>query len=384
MKNLVQSSDGVNGASATFGHSISRRATFGIAGGALAAAMMGPLAAQEANDLLTAADPAFWDLVEPGTRVNVLAQGMDMGRVPAGVADDYGASLESPLWIASRGYLLFSDIPQNRILKWEPRGGVSVFLQPSGHANGLWLDPQGRLLMAEHGGRQVSRLELDGSRTVIMRSYRSQRLHRPNTVIVRSDGGIYFTDFGFRASAVEDWDLDHEGIYYVSPDLGTRRLLEQNLVRPHKILFTNDERTLLVGQDEGILAYDVTDIAMPDPSQNYSGGSIRGRRWFWRRDDPEQPPLSRQVGVDGMKMDVNGNVWVASGRNGVAIISAAGKVLGNINTTRLGTGSPNLCFGGPDMKTVFVVTNHLLLSFRSKVAGQPIPSMPHDGEAHRA
>lgn len=261
-------------------------------------------------------------------------------------------------------------------MKWEPGKGVSVFLQPSGHANGLWRDPKGRLLMAEHSGRQVSRLEHDGSRTVIMRSYKGQRLHRPNTVVVRSDGGIYFTDFGFRSAAVEEWDLDFEGIYYVSPDLGTRRVLVRDLVRPHKLLFTRDERTLLVGQREGILAFDVLDIEMADPRENQSGGRLGPRRWFWHAgDDPSEPSIAQQGIVDGMKMDVEGNVWVA-GSHGVWIISAAGKLLGRINTTALFQGSPNLAFGGPDMKTVFVTANHALLSFRANVAGQPIPSMP--------
>jgi len=356
-----------------------RRAILAGAAGTAFAWCAGGLAQRPASPII-AYDPHFLTLIDPRQSIAVVVEGQGLGTVPAGQEEDFGASLESPNWWEGENFLLFSDIPRNRIMKWSPGAGLSVFLEPSGHANGLWRDPAGRLLMAEHGGRQVSRIEPDGSRTVIMRSYRNQRLHRPNTVIVRSDGGIYFTDYGFRADPVEDWDLDFDGIYYVSPDLGTRRLLTRDVVEPHKILFSRDERTLLVGQRRGILAFDVGDIQRPNPAENQRGGRLvpESRRWFWQAGaDPAEPAIiqtlvaNRSTIVDGMKMDTEGNVWIG-GREGVWAISAAGKLIGRIDTSGMGRGAPNLCFGGNDGRTLFIATNHSILSVRTRVRGVPI------------
>ena len=312
---------------------------------------------------LMAFDPEFHELIARDAQVETLAQGGDLGVVPAG-AFDYGASLESPFWWPEKGCLLVSDIPQDRILRWSPGAGVEVLRQPSGHANGLWRDPQGRLLMCEHSGRQVSRLEPDGSLTVVMRSYRGQRLNRPNTVVVRSDGRIYWTDLRFRADPAEDWDVDFEGVYLVSPDLGTRTLLLHDLEAPHKLLFSLDEKVLLIGQREGILAFDVrADDSNFGPGRLDSGS----RRWFWRAGE------HGSVAPDGMKMDVRGNVYIG-GRKGVWVISAEGRLLGQIDTG--GLSAPNLCFGGDDWRMLFFVTNHALHRLPVRVPGLPIPSRP--------
>ena len=337
-----------------------------------------PTAAQT-RPRIEAFDPAFWRLIDRNADTRVIATGGDLGVVPAG-ADDYGASLESPIWHPN-SFLLFSNIPQNKILKWTPSNGVEVFLDNTGHANGLWFDQQNRLLMAEHSGRQVSRVEANGSRTVIMRSYRNQRLNRPNTVITRSDGGIYFTDFGFRTGPTEDWDVDFEGIYYVSPDLGTRVLLTRDVVAPHKILFSRDERTLLVGQYQGILAFDMTNIASPDATENQPGGRIvrDSQRWFWRGGaDRREPRVMHDLVaangrfVDGVKMDAENNIWF-SGRFGVWALSAEGRLLGRID---FGESTPNLAFGGDDLRTLFVTANHTVYAVETRVAGLPIPSRP--------
>lgn len=363
-------------------HNLSRRTVLGGAAGIALTWCTGGLAQRSAaarTGRIIAYDPSFLALIDPRAPIETVVEGQGMGTVPAG-AEDFGASLESPLWWEGGNYLLFSDIPQNRIMKWTPGQGLSVFLQPSGHANGLWRDRQNRLLMAEHGGRQISRLEPDGSRTVLMRSYREKRLHRPNTVIVRSDGGIYFTDYGFRADPVEDWDLDFEGIYYISADLGTRRLLTRDISEPHKILFSRDERVLLAGQRRGILAFDMADIQRPNAAENQPGGRLvpDSKRWFWQAGaDPAEPAIIHQLVanratiVDGMKMDAEGNVWVG-GREGIWVISAAGKLIGHIETEGLGQGAPNLCFGGEDRRTLFIATNHAILSVRTRVRGLPI------------
>lgn len=226
----------------------------------------------------------------------------------------------------------------------------------------------------------MSRIEKNGNRTVIMRSYRGQRLNRPNSVICRSDGGIYFTDYGFRTGVTEDWDVDFEGIYYVSPDLGNRILLTKDIVAPHKILFSRDEKQLLVGQYQGILAFDMADIQDADPSLNQSGGRIirDSRRWFWRADESQRAPavLRDLVAngarlVDGIKMDAENNIWF-SGRYGVWVVSALGELLGRID---FGESVPNLAFAGGDAKTLFVTANHSVYAVSTRVSGLPIPSL---------
>src|SRR5438270_6752064 len=156
------------------------------------------------------------------------------------LADGFGGvqgPAEGPLWWKEGGYLLFSDIHNNRRIKFTPGQGVSVVKEPTNRANGLTRDLQGRLLAAEHDTRRVTRQEPDGSITVIANSFQGRRLNRPNDVVVRSDGAIYFTD-PFGPAAPEQWDLSHTGVYRVSPDLGTMTLLLDDLVFPNGIAFS--------------------------------------------------------------------------------------------------------------------------------------------------
>src|SRR5439155_8092177 len=122
------------------------------------------------------------------------------------------------------GYLLFSDIHNNKRMKYEPGKGVSLFLEPTNRANGLTRDLQGRLLACEHDTRRVTRLELDGSLTVLANTFQGRQLNRPNDVVVKSDGCIYFTDPWTSPLAPEQWDLTFSGVYRLTPDLGTYTL----------------------------------------------------------------------------------------------------------------------------------------------------------------
>src|SRR5207253_9497096 len=143
------------------------------------------------------------------------------------LADGFGGAqgpAEGPLWWKEGGYLLFSDIHNNRRMKYQPGAGVSLFQEPTNRANGLTRDLQGRLLACEHDSRRVTRQELDGSITVIANSFQGKRLNRPNDVVVKSDGSIYFTDPGANILA-NQWDLTFGGVYRVSADLGTMSLL---------------------------------------------------------------------------------------------------------------------------------------------------------------
>jgi gluconolactonase len=164
---------------------------------------------------------------------------------------------EGPVWWKEGGYLLFSDIGQNRRMKWAPGEGVSVFLESTNEANGLTRDPQGRLIACEHAAQRVTRLEPDGKITVVADHYNGKRLNRPNDVAVKSDGSIYFTD-PFRPT-YPNLELGFAGVYRVSPDLSSVTLLAQDFVGPNGLCFSPGESILYVNDSRVgyIRAYDV-------------------------------------------------------------------------------------------------------------------------------
>src|SRR5579863_5829853 len=166
------------------------------------------------------------------------------------LADGYGGDqgpAEGPVWWKEGGYLLFSDIHNNKRMKYDPgTKGASLFLDGTNRANGLTRDLQGRLIACEHDSRRVTRLELDGSLTVLANSFQGRQLNRPNDVVVRSDGAIYFTDPWTSPAAPQQWDLTVAGVYRVSPDLGTLSLLVEDFVLPNGLAFSPDEKTLYV------------------------------------------------------------------------------------------------------------------------------------------
>ena len=149
---------------------------------------------------------------------------------------------EGPVWIREGGYLLFSDINNDRRMRWDPAGGFSVDKQGTNRHNGLTRDRQGRLLACEHDGRRVTRIEADGSITVVANEYRGWRLNRPNDIVVRSDGSIFFTD---PDTFQVDSELDLFGVYKVTPDLSRINLLVRDFVLPNGLAFSpGRERTL--------------------------------------------------------------------------------------------------------------------------------------------
>ena len=165
------------------------------------------------------------------------------------LADGFGGAqgpAEGPLWWEEGGYLLFSDIHNNRRMKYQPGSGVSLFLEPTNRANGLTRDLQGRLVACEHDSRRVTRQEADGSITVVANSFQGRRLNRPNDVVVRSDGCIYFTDPWSSPAAPEQWDLQYSGVYRMTPDLSTLSLLADDFVLPNGLAFSPDESVLYI------------------------------------------------------------------------------------------------------------------------------------------
>src|SRR5712671_5691774 len=179
--------------------------------------------------------PELEKIISPSEPIQHLAEGFGGALGPA----------EGPLWWKEDHYLLFSDIHNDKRMKYEPGKGVSVFKEPTNRANGLTRDLQGRLVACEHDSRRVTRQELDGSITVIANSFQGRRLNRPNDVVVRSDGSIYFTD-PFGNFVPEQWDLSFPGVYRVTPDLGTVTLLSDNFVGPNGLAFSADESVLYI------------------------------------------------------------------------------------------------------------------------------------------
>ena len=290
----------------------------------------------------------------------VVSLDQNVEELGSGYGDELGPA-EGPLWWKEGGYLLFSDIGNNRRMKWAPEEGVTLFQEPTNHANGLTRDRQGRLIACEHSSRRVTRQEPDGSTTVVANSYRGWRLNRPNDVVVRSDGSVYFTD---PASMDVESELDLFGVYRVSPDLGTINLLVRDFVFPNGLAFSPDESILYIVDSRRMR------IRAINVQPNGMLALATDRVFHEFRWDLRETPDGRLPGVpDGMKVDVEGNVYCA-GHGGIWIIDASGKHLGTILT---GARTTNVAWGGEDWKTLFYTTWHTLGSIRLKIPGVPVP-----------
>jgi gluconolactonase len=276
------------------------------------------------------------------------------------LADGFGGAqgpAEGPLWWREGGYLVFSDIHNNRRMKYEPGKGVSLLLEPTNRANGLTRDLQGRLVACEHDSRRVTRQEPDGSITVIANSFQGRQLNRPNDVVVKSDGCIYFTDPWTSPNAPQQWDLTFSGVYRVTPDLGSLSLLVDDFVVPNGLAFSPDESVLYINDSRHghIRAFDVAPNGTLAKASDRVFVDLRGA-------EPGVP--------DGMKVDVEGNVY-CGGAGGLWIIDPKGKKLG-----RVAHGAPattNLAFGGADWKTLYFTSRNHLGSVNVKIAGIPVP-----------
>ena len=325
-------------------HRISRRHMLAISAAAGGLAIGGARA--QAAKKIEQFDPALDAIISTSEPIRELASGFGGDLGPA----------EGPVWIKEGGYLLFSDIHNSRRMKYTPGQGVSVFLEPTDRANGLTRDLQGRLLAAEHDTRRVTRRELDGSLTVIANSFQGQRFLRPNDVVVKSDGAIYFTDPGGPA-VPEQWDLTHTGVYRVSPDLGTLTLLVSDFIVPNGLAFSVDESILYVNDSRRghIRAFDMLPNGTLAKQTDRVFADLRGA-------DPGVP--------DGMKVDTAGNVY-CGGSGGLYILDAKGKKLGRIVHGQPAT--TNLGFGGNDWKTLFFTSRVHLGSVNLKIAGIPVP-----------
>jgi gluconolactonase len=268
---------------------------------------------------------------------------------------------EGPVWFGEHRCVLWSDIPNNRILRWdEETGAVSVFRKPSNNANGNTRDRQGRLVTCEHDSRRVTRTEYDGSITVLADSYQGKRLNSPNDIVVKSDRSIWFTDPPFGISGNYEGHVAESEVsphvYRLDPATGALAIVADDVPGPNGLAFSPDERMLYVVASRAepnrqIVAYDV------------SGDSrLANRRVL----------IDAAGGTpDGFRVDVDGNLWCGWGMgtpelDGVRVFNAAGAPIGHI---RLPERCANVCFGGRYRNRLFMAASHGLYALYTNAQG---------------
>ena len=286
----------------------------------------------------------------------IVSRNQKIEELASGFGSDQGPA-EGPVWWQEGGYLLFSDIGRNRRMKYVPGEGASVFQEPTNFANGLTRDLQGRLVACERGTRPgVTRQEADGSITVIANSYRGKRLNRPNDVVVKSGGSVYFTDPGAPAPEL---DLDFSGVYRVSPDRGTLTLLVKDFITPNGLAFSPDESILYINDTRRrhIRAFDVQPNGVLALASDRVFAELKGDR-------PGVP--------DGMKVDVEGNVY-CGGAGGIWVLDPSGKHLGTI--VHGAPATTNMAWGGGDWRTLYFTTRNTLGSIQLNIPGIPVPAV---------
>jgi gluconolactonase len=276
---------------------------------------------------------------------------------------------EGPVWFGDGRYLLWSDIPNNRILRWcEDSGQVSVFRNPSDYANGHTRDRQGRLISCEHASRRVTRTEHDGTVTVLMDRHQDRRLNAPNDVVVHPDGHIWFSDPGYGIL------VNYEGeraafelpanVYRLDPHTGEASVVAEGIEKPNGLCFSPDFSKLYItdtgashkpGHPRRILVYDVID-----------GSRLADGRVFCDMGSAM---------ADGLTCDLDGNVWASSGwadprLDGVAVFSPGGELIGRIHLPEVAS---NLCFGGRRRNRLFITAGQSVYAAYVEAQGLPFP-----------
>jgi gluconolactonase len=304
-------------------------------------------------------DPAFDKLIPKEAALEVLAGGF--------------AWTEGPVWVPrGGGYLLFSDIPNNSVFKWQQGKGITLFLKPAGYngkrtdlrepgSNGLLLDPEGRLVLMQHGNRRVARLEKDGKTfTVLADRYKGKRLNSPNDGAFKSNGDLYFTDppYGLMVKDKPGFpgeELGFCGVYRLGKD-GTLTLLTKEMSKPNGIAFSPDEKTLYVANSDPKKA-----VWMAFPVHE-DGTLGKGKVFF----DATAMGSRKRPGLpDGMKVDRAGNLF-ATGPGGVLVFTPAGKHLGTIAT---GVPTAN-CAWGDDGSVLYVCADKHIARIRTATRGK--------------
>ncbi len=256
------------------------------------------------------------------------------------LADDLRFT-EGPVWMGGAdGFLVFSDIPADRLLRWDEEGGVRVFRAPSSQTNGNTLDLQGRLVSAEHWGRRLSLTLRDGTVLPLLEEHQGGKFNSPNDVVVRSDGTIWFTDpdYGLRGRPREQ---EGHHVYRFDPLSGRVAAVATDFDKPNGLCFSPDERLLYIadsGRPKHIRVFEAS-----------SDGALSGGRVFAKLD---------VGGPDGIRCDTEGRIWSSSG-DGVQVFAPDGSRIARV---LLPKGGANLAFGGPEGRTLFVTARNYLFS----------------------
>lgn len=270
--------------------------------------------------------------------------------------------LEGPVWFADQRCLLVSDLPNDRVMRWTPSGGLSVFREPSGFENGHTRDRQGRLIACSHRGR-VTRTELDGGVTVLADAFQGRPLNSPNDVVVKSDGSIWFSDPPYGINT------DYEGgkreallpanLYRLDPGDGSLSVVADDFVGPNGLAFSPDERLLYVAETGGQFDAEAHRyIRVLDVSED-------GRRLTRGRVFHTISPGNS----DGLRVDEDGHVWTSAG-DGVHCIAPSGDLLGKI---KVPSTVANLAFGGRHRAQMFICATDTLYSIFTNVRGAQRP-----------
>ena len=294
-------------------------------------------------------DRRFYDLTVPIAEVEEIFNGCRWS--------------EGPVWFNDHSSLVWSDIPNRRLLRWIEGLGVSVFRAETNFLNGNTRDQQGRLVSCEHGGRRVIRTEPDGSITVIADSYNGKKLNSPNDVVVKSDGSIWFTDpdYGIMSDYEgfkSEMEQDGCNVYRVDPDSETIEVVASDFVKPNGLAFSEDEQILYIA-DSGrshdpdgphhIRALDVSDA-----------NTLSNSRVFCE----VEPGLP-----DGFRVDIYGNVWTSC-QNGVLCFDRNGTILGKIKIPQMVS---NLTFGGPRKNRLFITATKSVYAVYVATTGAQTP-----------
>jgi gluconolactonase len=298
----------------------------------------------------------------PDPAVRALRPEFDKYRLPLASVERLASGCrwsEGPVYFGDARCVLWSDIPNDRILRWgEDTGAVSTYRKPSNNANGNTRDRQGRLVTCEHRGRRVVRTEYDGAITVLMDSHEGKRLNSPNDVVVASDGAVWFTDPPFGLLGYYEGEKAASelppAVWRLDPQSGRASVIADDIAAPNGLAFSPDERTLYVVASREtprkILAYDVVD-----------GTRVANRRVL----------IDAEGGTpDGFRVDVDGNLWCGWGMepelDGVRVFNRHGEPIGHI---ALPERCANLCFGGRWRNRLFMAASHSLYALYVNTQG---------------
>jgi gluconolactonase len=275
-----------------------------------------------------------------------------------------GRWAEGPAYFPAGKYLIWSDIPNDRLMRWdETSGDVSVFEEPCRNQNGHTVDRVGRLVACEHRGRAVSRIEPDGSRTVLADSFEGKRLNSPNDAVVKSDGSIWFTDPTYGIDSEYEGDaapseIGESNVYRIDPADGKITRVVADMTKPNGIAFSPDEKILYVA-DSG-MTHDPTGPHHIRALPVGEGGKLSRGKVF----------AEIKPGIpDGFRVDTDGNVWTSC-QNGVICIDPKGKPLGKIKVPQM---VANLTFGGPKRNRLFITATKSLYAIYVAATGAQVP-----------